>query len=104
MKIEEIIYDTTREIFNIEDKLRIARNKLSDLNNHLFEQLERLNDEELSNEDLEKEIKRQKAMSEVATNIIEINRISMDAIKLIAKEIFQSMNYRAKLTQLNRNK
>jgi benzoyl-CoA reductase/2-hydroxyglutaryl-CoA dehydratase subunit BcrC/BadD/HgdB len=63
----------------------MARNKLSDLNNHLFEQLERLNDEELSNEDLEKEIKRQRSMSEVATNIIEINRISMDAIKLIAK-------------------
>ena len=62
----------------------MARNKLSDLNNHLFEQLERLNDEELSNEDLEKEIKRQKAMSEVATNIIEINR--------------------AKLTRLNQNK
>lgn len=63
----------------------MARNKLSDLNNHLFEQLERLNDEELSNEDLEKEIKRQRSMSEVATNIIEINRISMDAMKLIAK-------------------
>jgi len=63
----------------------MARNKLSDLNNHLFEQLERLNDEELSNEDLEKEIKRQRSMSELATNIIEINRISMDAMKLIAK-------------------
>lgn len=63
----------------------MARNKLSDLNNHLFEQLERLNDEDLSNEDLEKEIKRQRSMSEVATNIIEINRISMDAMKLIAK-------------------
>lgn len=38
------------------------RNKLTDLNNHLFEQLERLNDDELSEEELEKEIKRSKAM------------------------------------------
>lgn len=68
----------------------MARNKLSDLNNHLFEQLERLNDESLSNEDLEKEMKRQKSMSEIASNIIEINRISMDAIKLIAKGDIQA--------------
>ena len=68
----------------------MARNKLSDLNNHLFEQLERLNDESLSNEDLEKEMKRQKSMSEVASNIIEINKISMDAIKLIAKGDIQA--------------
>lgn len=68
----------------------MARNKLSDLNNHLFEQLERLNDESLSNEDLEKEMKRQKSMSEVASNIIEINRISMDAMKLIAKGYIQA--------------
>lgn len=63
----------------------MAKNKLSDLNNHLFEQLERLNDEQLSNEDLEKEMKRAKSMGEIATNIIEINRISMDAIRLVAK-------------------
>ena len=68
----------------------MAKNKLSDLNNHLFEQLERLNDESLSNEDLEKEMKRQKSMSEVASNIIEINRISMDAMKLIAKGDIQA--------------
>lgn len=68
----------------------MARNKLSDLNNHLFEQLERLNDESLSNEDLEKEMKRQKSMSEVASNIIEINRISMAAMKLIAKGDIQA--------------
>ena len=68
----------------------MARNKLSDLNNYLFEQLERLNDESLSNEDLEKEMKRQKSMSEVASNIIEINKISMDAMKLIAKGDIQA--------------
>lgn len=63
----------------------MARNKLSDLNNHLFEQLERLNDEELSDEQLEKEIKRQGSMSEIAKNIIDINKISLDAMKLMAR-------------------
>lgn len=67
----------------------MARNKLSDLNNHLFSQLERLSDEELSNDDLEKEIKRQKSISEIASNLIEINRISMDAMKLISKGLIK---------------
>jgi hypothetical protein len=63
----------------------MARNKLSDLNNHLFEQLERLNDQELSPENLDKEIKRAKSMGEIASNIIEVNKISLEAIKMIAK-------------------
>lgn len=48
----------------------MTRNTLSDLNNHLFEQLERLNDEELTEDQLEKEIKRSNAMTDVAQNII----------------------------------
>lgn len=36
----------------------MPRNKLTDLNNHLFEQLERLNDGDLEGEELEKEIKK----------------------------------------------
>lgn len=45
------------------------KNKLTDLNNHLFEQLERLNDEELSDQELEREIKRSKALSDIAGKI-----------------------------------
>lgn len=46
------------------------RNTLGDLNNHLFEQLERLNDEELQGEGLSEEINRSKAITDIASKII----------------------------------
>ena len=59
------------------------QNKLSDLNNHLFEQLERLNDDELTDEDLSKEIKRGHAISELATTIVELNNTVLKAQKML---------------------
>ena len=46
------------------------QNKLSDLNNHLFAQMERLSDENLSGEALLSEINRSKAVTDVAQQII----------------------------------
>lgn len=46
------------------------KNTMLDLNNHLFEQLERLNDEDLSPEQLKTEIARAKAMASISGNII----------------------------------
>jgi hypothetical protein len=57
------------------------KNKLSDLNNHLFEQLERLNDDDLTGEDLTGEIIRAQAMCNVATQIISNGRLVLDAVK-----------------------
>ena len=58
------------------------KNTLVDLNNHLFEQLERLNDEELSEEELEKEIKRAKSMSSLAQAIVANAGLGIKAEKL----------------------
>lgn len=59
------------------------RNKLSDLNNHLFAQLERLNDESLSGDELVAEIERSKAMSSIATQIVNGTKVVVDAMKLV---------------------
>ncbi len=48
----------------------MTQNKLSDLNNHLFAQLERLGEEDLSGEQLADEINRAKAVTSVASQII----------------------------------
>jgi hypothetical protein len=57
----------------------IMKNKLLDLNNHLFLQLERLNDEGLKGEALKDEIERSKAVSTVARDIVQVGRLVLDA-------------------------
>lgn len=58
------------------------KNSLADLNNALFETLERLNDEEMSAEQLENEIKRSKAVCDVSTQIINNGKLVIEAAKL----------------------
>ena len=47
------------------------KNKIEDLRNHLFAQLERLSDEEIDKEKLDKEISRAASIVQVAETIIE---------------------------------
>ena len=61
------------------------RNKSTDLNNHLFEMLERLNDDEVIGDKLEEEIQRAKAITDVSKSIIENAKLSLDAAKLTAE-------------------
>mgnify|MGYP001374529062 CR=1 FL=1 len=59
----------------------MAKNKLSDLNDHLFEMMERLNDDTLMEEHGEKEINRAKAMSDIGKTIIENGKLVLEAQK-----------------------
>ncbi|KJS85135.1 MAG: hypothetical protein JM58_09150 [Peptococcaceae bacterium BICA1-8] len=59
------------------------RNTLGDLNNHLFAQLERLGEEELSGEKLNEEINRAKSITSVATQIIANGSLVLEARKLM---------------------
>lgn len=59
-------------------------NKLSDLNNNLFAQLEKLGDADLKGEDLKTEIERSKAMAGIASNIVGAAKITVEAYKLVS--------------------
>lgn len=57
------------------------KNTLTDLNNFLFAQLERLDNEELSKEDLTLEINRAGAISKVASQVIQNSNTVLKAMK-----------------------
>ena len=61
------------------------RNKLSDLNDHLFAQLERLSDEEMTAEDIEREVQRSQAMVAVADQITGNAELTLKAARLFAE-------------------
>lgn len=58
------------------------QNRLTDLNNHLFEQLERLNDEDLRGDELKAEIERADSMARIATQIVQNNNTMIKTIKM----------------------
>jgi hypothetical protein len=60
------------------------KNKLSDLNDHLFAQLERLSEEGLSAEQIDRESKRGDAIVAVADQIIRNASIQVAVARLIA--------------------
>jgi hypothetical protein len=60
-----------------------VKNKLSDLNNHLFAQLERLGDEDLTPEQIEKEVKRGEAMVGIADQVIKTAAIQLQAARMM---------------------
>lgn len=64
------------------------KNKLIDLNNHLFAQLERLGQEELTGDKLAAEIERSKAITGIAKEVISNARLALDAqVALAGKDV-----------------
>lgn len=61
----------------------MTKNTLGDLNNHLFAQIERLGEENLSDEELEKEIKRADSNSKVSSQIVNNAELVLKAKKFM---------------------
>ena len=66
----------------------MARNKLRDLNNYLFAQIERLNDEDLDDASLEREVERSKALSLISSQVINTHNLVLKAAKMIDDGVF----------------
>ena len=63
---------------------------MTDLNNHLFMQLERLGDEDLTAEQLAMEVERTKSISTIATKLAVNAKLQLDAQKIHAEGLVQS--------------
>lgn len=66
------------------------KNRLSDLNGHLFAQLERLSDEDMTDDQVAVEAKRGKAIVAVADKIIKNAALRIEATKLASEYVIHS--------------
>jgi hypothetical protein len=60
------------------------KNRLIDLNNHLFAQLERLSAEDLTAEQIEQEVKRADAIVDISEQVIRTSDLTLRAVTLVA--------------------
>ena len=60
------------------------KNKLADLNNHLFAQLERLSEEDLTAEQIEAEVKRTDAIVAISDQIVGNAKLQLQAVTILA--------------------
>ena len=60
--------------------------KITDLNAYLFEQLDRLTNDDLKGEELDTEIKRAQAVSNTSRTIIQNSQLALNATKFLADQ------------------
>lgn len=77
------------------------KNKLADLNNHLFAQLERLSDETLTAEQIEREVRRTDAIVDVSEQIVRNADLQLKAVTILANH---GERYRPHLTMIEATK
>lgn len=75
----------------------MAKNKISDLRDHLFAALERIDDDTLTPEQISAEVNKAKAISAIGSVIINSAKIEVDFIKATgrldsASELFKSID------------
>lgn len=71
----------------------MIRNTLLDLNNLMFEAIERLNDDDLEGEALQNEIKRAKSMARLGTVIVNNAAVTLEAMKYVDEYATQIPNF-----------
>jgi len=64
----------------------MTKNKLTDLNDHLFMQLERLSNEDMPADKIDAEVKRGKAIVAVADQIVKAAALQVQVAKLVAEK------------------
>jgi len=67
----------------------MSGNNIEGLNKHLFDQLDRLSNTDLSGDNLKNEIERSKAISSVSKDVIASAKLSLDAQKFIGESTRQ---------------
>jgi hypothetical protein len=71
--------------FNKRNSIQMPNNKIEDLRNHLFAQIERLSDENLKEGELELECDRADAIAKIAANIINLGNAEIKFIQIGGK-------------------
>ncbi|WP_417441939.1 hypothetical protein [Idiomarina sp.] len=65
------------------------KNKMMDLHNHLFAQLERLSDEDLKEEALSQELKRADAVAKVSMTIVKNAEVCLKAERMRTERLIE---------------
>ena len=61
------------------------KNKLTDVNDYLFEQLEKLNDEDLTEEQIDLVIKKAETVNKIAETIVKNGELQFKAMKMASE-------------------
>ena len=80
----------------------MARNKISDLRDHLFAALERIDNDDLTADQISQEVNKAKAIASIGSVLINSAKVEMEYIKATGKldtasELFKSINDPKKL-------
>jgi hypothetical protein len=75
----------------------MARNKISDLRDHLFAALERIDNDDLNADEIRSEVSKAKAIAQIGSVLINSAKIELDYIKATGKidtasDLFKSIN------------
>ena len=78
------------------------KNTLTDLNNYLFEQLERINDDSLDPEQLERELRKTDSIVKVSEKIIQNGELAFKTMQHMDQYGYNSQNIKSRSQRRSR--